>query len=235
VFVQSAVVSPQGTRIAYIAAGDGDNGPVQVVTGTGSSIALGPDTLTNTYLPMWAPDGGSVLAVDGNVWVRIAVPSGTVTPMSTPSGYLVSRYSPDLGYVLMSNASGAVVAHADGSGPTPFLAPSGQKFHRVLSLSPNGHDVIADVEAPDYPTGDASRAFSANSIVDTRTGTVLAVPGGGTLHSGYYLANGDAVLRVRVGGADKVLLVSPTGSVLSQQTVPTSAADYALIGYIPAG
>ncbi|HEX6968980.1 MAG TPA: hypothetical protein VF174_09260 [Micromonosporaceae bacterium] len=235
VFAQSAVVSPKGTLIAYIGAGDGDNGPLLVISGTGSSTALGPDTLTNIYLPMWAPDGQSVLAVDGDRWVRIAVPGGTVTPMSTPNGYHVSRYSPDLAYLLMANASGSFVARADGSGATPLMAPAGKKFHRTLSLSPNGYDVIADVEAPDFPGGDPARALTANAIVDTRTGAVHTVPGGGDLRSGYYLANGDAILRVTVGGTDKVLLVSPTGAVLAQQTVPANAADYALIGYIPAG
>jgi len=234
-FAQSAVVSPQGTRIAFIAVGDGDNGPLQVISGDGTYATLGPETLLSEFLPVWAPDGASVLAVDGPAWVRIAVPSGAVTPVNAPNGYTISKFSPDLGYALMADGSGAVAAHVDGSGATPVVPPAGKKFHRILSLSPNGHDVIADVEPPDFPGGDAARSYSANAIVDTRTGTVLAVPGGGTLTSGYYLANGDAILRVTAGGADTVLLVSPTGAVLSQQTVPPSAKDYGLIGYVPAG
>jgi len=242
-FSQSAVVSPQGSRIAYVAT-PGDLGTLRVISGNGTSTDVGPNTVSNAFLPIWSPDGTSVVANVRSTadeqqpgdfsWMTINVTTGTATPMPAPGGYPISTYSPDLAYVLMGDASGLSVAHANGSGVTPVVAPSGKAL-RVLSLSPDGHHVVGTVKDPGGPQGDAGRKSTANAIVDIRAGDQEAVPQGGDLESGYYLANGDAVLRVDRGGTDTILLVSATNAVLAQQTVPAAAKDYALIGYVPAG
>jgi hypothetical protein len=246
-FGQTAIVSPKGTRIAYVASGSGDEGSLRTISGTGSSADVGPQTLENAYLPVWAPDGGSVLAVYNatpdeqhprqDSWVRINVASGAMTPVDAPSGWFVFSFSPDLNYVYMTSSTASVVAHLDGTGQTPVVRPAGKGLG-ILSLSPDGHHVIGQVENLGGPQGDAGRTMNANAIVDIRTGTAEPLPAGDGLRSGYYLADGSAVLLVDTGGTQAVVLVSPSGSVLGQEPVPASVAgddNYSLLGYVPAG
>jgi hypothetical protein len=223
-FLQSAVVSPQGSRIAYIASGNGDEGPLRVISGTGTSADLGPQTLENYDLPVWAPDGGSVLAVYNaspdeqhprqDSWVRINVTTGAMTPVNTPNGMLAVAISPDLSYAYgpdMASATTNLVAQLDGTEQTPAVLPAG-KWLQVLSLSPDGHHVIGMLVDVGAPQGQPSRNIDANAIVDIRTGTVQPPPLGDGLWSGYYLADGSAVLLVYTGGGTQaaVVLVSPT-------------------------
>jgi hypothetical protein len=246
-FLQTAIVSSRGARIAYVASGNGDEGRLRMISGSGTPTDIGPQTLENAYLPVWAPDGGSVLAVYNaapdeqhprqDSWVRINVTSGAMTPMDAPSGWFVFAFSPDLNYVYMVSSTASVVAHLDGTGQTPVVRPAGKGL-RILSLSPDGHHVIGDVEDLGGPQGDAGRKMNANAIVDIRTGTVEPLPVGDGLLSGYYLADGSAVLQVSTGGTQAVVLVSPSGAVLGQEPVPASVAgdyNYSLLGYVPAG
>ena len=235
-FFQSVTMSPNGKRIAYIDAdGAGASGPLIVQTEYGGPpTTVGPSTLINTYLPQWAPDSNSVIVASGSGGVgRLDVPSGTFTPITSASGCCFDKFSPDQNYAVLRNGTTVSIAHADGSAPVSAIAPSGQLFNRIQSLSPDGHHVIALLRGPTDPMGDAGRSFGANAIVDAATGTSEPIPGGGTLKAGFYLANGNAVLRVTVGGVDKVVLASPAGAVLDEVTVPAAAADMALLGYAP--
>jgi hypothetical protein len=252
--LQSLVVSPQGNRIAYIASGHGDEGPLRVINANGTSTDVGPQTLENIYLPVWAPDGGSVLAVYNatpdeqhprqDSWVRINVTSGAVTPVATPNGWFAAAISPDLNYAYMFNMAGSttsVVAHLDGTAQTPIVTPAGTRLSYVLSVSPDGHHIIGQVQDRGAPYGgDAGRKFDG-TIVDIRTGTTESPPIGDGVMSGYYRADGSAVLLVDTGGDGRtqaVLLVSSTGTVLGQEPVPATIAGdytYTLLGYVPAG
>ncbi len=235
-FFQSVTMSPNGKRIAYIDAdGAGASGPLIVQTEYGGPPApVGPSTLVNTYLPQWAPDSNSVIVATSSGGVgRLDVTTGTFTPITSASGCCFGRFSPDQTYAILQNGTSISVVKADGSGPVPALAPSGQVFNRIQSLSPDGHHVIALLKAPGEPSGDAGRSLGANAIVDTATGTSEPIAGGGTLRGGFYLANGNAVLRVTAGGVDKIVLASPSGTVLDEFTVPPAAADMALLGYAP--
>ncbi len=159
--------------------------------------------------------------------------TGAITPTPSASGCCFGVFSPDGAYAILRNGLNTSIVHADGSGPVPAKAPAGQVFTQVQSLSPDGRHVIALLRSAGSPGGDAGRSLGANAIVDTVTGAYVPIADGGELRGGFYRADGNAVLRVIVGGADRVRLVSPAGAVLDEVIIPPAAVNHLLLGYAP--
>src|SRR5262249_21982965 len=152
-------------------------------------------------------------------WLNLT--SAIITDVPSASPYNWSLFSPDTAYALQNTNTGAWrVVHGDGTSPVGAHAPAGKEFNRVLSLSPDGKHVIALLKTPGDPSGDVTRVFAANAIVEVTSGTSEAIPGGGTLHGGFYLPDGNLVLREIIGGVDTVVLASPAGAVLGKTAVP---------------
>ena len=234
-FYQSATISPDGQKLAWVLADSaGGTGQLRVQTYGGGTVTIGPSTINNAYTPQWSADSTSVIVgYGGSSWGRLNVTSGAITPMPSASGCCFGVFSPDGAFAVLRNGANTSVAHADGSSPVPALAPAGQVFSRIQSLSPDGHHVIALLKSSGSPGGDAGRALGANAIVDTVTGTYVPIGDGGELRGGFYRADGNAVLRVIIGGADRVRLVSPAGAVLDEVIVPPTAVNHLLLGYAP--
>jgi hypothetical protein len=234
-FYQSATMSPNGQKLAWILAdGAGGTGQLRVQTYGGGTVTIGPTTISNLYLPQWSSDSTSVIVGYGaTTWGRLNVTSGAITPLTSASGCCFGIFSPDGAYAILGSGGSTSVVHADGSGPVPVLVPAGQVYSRIQSLSPDGRHVIALLRPTGSPGGDAARSLAANAIVDTVTGATVPVPGGGELRGGFYRADGNAVLRVGGGGGDRVRLVSPAGAVLDEVVVPPGAANHLLLGYAP--
>ena len=234
-FYQSATMSPDGKKLAWVLADmAGATGQLKVQTFGGGMVVLGPSTISNTYTPQWSADSSSVIVGYGSgSWGRLNVTTGVMTPMPSASGCCFGVFSPDGAYAILRNGVTNSVVHANGSGPVPIVTPSGQVYSRIQSLSPDGRHVIALLRSAGSPGGDAGRALGANAVVDTVTGAVVPMADGGQLKGGFYLPNGDAVLRLVVGGADRVRLVAPSGAVLDEVIVPPAAANHLLLGYAP--
>jgi hypothetical protein len=234
-FYQSATMSPDGKKLAWVLADmAGATGQLKVQTYGAGSVVLGPSTISNTYTPQWSADSGSVIIGYGTgSWGRLNVTTGVTTPLPSATGCCFGVFSPDGAYAIHRNGVTNSVVHADGSSPVPILTPSGQVYSRIQSLSPDGRHIIALLRPAGSPGGDAGRALGANAVVDTVTGGVVPMADGGQLKGGFYLANGNAVLRLSVGGADRVRLVSPAGAVLAETVVPAAAANHLLLGYAP--
>jgi hypothetical protein len=234
-FFQSATMSPDGQKLAWIlAASAGATGQLRVQTYGGGSVTIGPTTINNGYTPQWSADSSSVIVgYGGSGWGRLNVTSGVITPMPSASGCCFGVFSPDGAYAILRNGLNTSVVHADGSSPVSALAPPGQVFSRIQSLSPDGRHVIALLKPAGSPGGDAGRVLGANAIVDTVTGTSVPISDSGMLRGGFYRADGNAVLRITIGGADKVRLVSPAGAVLDEVAVPPAAVNHLLLGYAP--
>jgi hypothetical protein len=234
-FFQSATTSPDGKKLAWILSDSaGGTGQMRVQTYGGGSVTIGPATINNGYPPQWSADSSSMIVGYGpSGWGRLNVTTGAITPMPSASGCCFGVFSPDGTYAILRNGLNTSIVHADGSSPVPALAPSGQVFSRIQSLSPDGHHVIALLKPAGQPGGDAARVLGANAIVDTVTGTYVPIADGGTLRGGFYLADGNAVLRVIIGGADRVRLVSQAGAVLDEVIVPPAAVNHLLLGYAP--
>lgn len=235
-FYQSVTMSPDGRKLAWVLAdAAGATGQLKVQTYGGGSVTVGPSTISNTYTPQWSADSSSVIVGYGNNGAsgRLNVTTGTLTPLTSASGCCFGVFSPDGAYAILRNGLTTRVVHADGSGPVPVLVPAGQVYARIQSLSPDGRHVIAQLRPTGSPGGDAGRVLAANAVVDTVTGAVVPMADGGQLKGGFYLPSGNAVLRLVVGGADRVRLVSPAGAVLDEVTVPPAAANHLLLGYAP--
>ncbi len=234
-FFQSATMSPDGKKLAWILSDSaGGTGQMRVQTYGGGSVTIGPATINNGYPPQWSADSSNMIVGYGpSGWGRLDATTGAITPMPSASGCCFGVFSPDGAYAILRNGLNTSVVHSDGSSPVPALAPSGQVFGRVQSLSPDGHHVIALLRPAGSPGGDAARALGANAIVDTVTGSYVPIGDGGMLRGGFYLADGNAVLRVIIGGADRVRLVSAAGAVLDEVIVPPAAVNHLLLGYAP--
>src|SRR5262249_49838342 len=158
----------------------------------------------NLYVPQWSADSTSVVvAYDASSFGRLNVTTGVLTPLPTAAGCCFSIFSPDGAYAVLATGATLNVVHADGSSPVPIVLPAGQAVRRLQSLSPDGHHMIAQLRATGTPGGDAGRVLGANTLFDTVTGGVVPMPDGGTLKAGFYRADGNAVLRMTVGGVDK--------------------------------
>jgi len=234
-FYQSATMSPDGQKLAWVLAdAAGGTGQLRVQTYGGGTVTIGPSTISNLAAPQWSADSTSVIVGYGGSNVgRLNVTTGAITPLTSASGCCFGVFSPDGAYAVLRNGATTSVVHADGSSPVPALAPAGQVFSRIQSLSPDGRHVIALLRPTGSPGGDAARALAANAIVDTVIGSLEPMADGGVLRGGFYRADGNAVLRVNVGGTDRVRLVSPAGAVLDEVTVPPAAANHLLLGYAP--
>jgi len=232
-FFQSAVVSPDGTKVAYVLGdGVGATGQLRVLTIGGGSITIGPTTITNVQPPQWTPDGVGVLVSYGTAGQYGLVNlSGIVTPISSASGCCFSLRSADGAYAIVRGTGTMNITHADGSSPVAGVVPAGKQVQRLQSLSPDGHHVAALLRDAGSPGGDAGRAVGANAIVDLPAGTIGSVPGGGTLREAWYQPDGNLVIRVDTGSAKVVRLVSPAGAVLDELTEPPAASGLELISY----
>jgi hypothetical protein len=233
-FFQSAVVSPDGTKVAFVLGdGAGATGQLRVQTIAGGSITIGPATIGNLIPPQWTPDGTGVLVGygTGGQYGLVSVDTGAITPVTSASGCCFSLRSADGVFAIVRSSGATSITHADGTSPVPGVVPAGKNIIRLQSLSPDGRHVTALLRDAGQPAGDAGRAVGSNAIVDLPAGTVGAVPGGGTLREAWYQANGNLLLRVTVASGLVVRLVSPAGTVLDELTEPAGASGLELLGY----
>ena len=225
-FAETATVSPDGTRFAYIQARR-----LWVVPLDGTPAAVGPSTLDSGYVPSWSADGGSLLVKSlDDEFGYLDISSGDVTPLPAEHYFAVSA---DGTYAVVLEGSDVTIVRLAGDArPTPVAAFDDIQIARVQSLSPDGHHAFV-LTVPDGTPVPEDRVLDANAIVDLTMGTVVTITGG-TLREGFFQADGSLVLRVRVGGADRVVLISRMGEVQDSVDLPAEAADLALLGYAPA-
>jgi len=234
-FYQSAIMSPNGQRLAWIPNDSaGGTAQLRVQTYGGGIVNIGPSTINNVYTPQWKADSSAVVVSYGTgQFGQLNVTTGTLTPIPLPAGTGFGVWAPDWNHAILGSGGTANVALPNGSSPVPVVAPAGQKLSRIQSLSNDAHHVIALVKPVGSPDGDAARTLAANSIVDTTTGAIVPLSDGATIKSGFYRADGTAVLRVTAGGVDQVRIVSAAGVILSTANVPAAAASLVLMGYAP--
>jgi hypothetical protein len=233
-FFQSAVVSPDGTKVAFVLGdGAGATGQLRVQIIGGGSTTIGPTTIGNLIPPQWTPDGTGVLVGygTGGQYGLVTVATGAITPVTSASGCCFSLRSPDGAFAIVRSSGATSITRADGTSPVPGVVPAGKTISRLQSLSPDGRHVTALLHDAGQPGGDAGRAIGSNAIVDLPAGTIGAVPGGGTLREAWYQANGNLLLRVTTPSGLVIRLVSPAGTVLDELTEPAGASGLELIGY----
>ncbi len=225
---QTVAVSPDGSRYAWIA-----DGRLTVAEESDPARAVGPSGLDPAFVPQWSPDGGSLIVrTGGTSFGRVDLSSGELAGLGDQP---YAAFSVDGGKTAIYGdpARGEwTVAGADGA-TAPVVPPPFRQYSRFQSLAPDGRHVVALLRGFTEPVPGDGRRIEANAIVDILTGSVLPVPGGGTVRQGFFRADGGAVLRVSEGIADRVLLVSPDGSVSDRVDLPASVSDLALLTYLP--
>jgi hypothetical protein len=232
-FFLTVTVSPDGTRYAWLAP-SGSGAEIRVATVGDTAAAIGPAAAYPEFALQWSADSGSLLVqLDDATFAQVDVFSGAVAALpSVPDRYL--RVSPDGDHAVRGPSPDEpvlVVQVGSDIASEPIVEPEGKDYGVIRSLAPNGRHAIVLLVDDGAPVGDAAGSRDANAIVDLITGAIVPVPGGATLRQGHFLADGSIVLRVDDDGADRVLLVSPSGDILSQVDLPPGAADLALLGH----
>ncbi len=230
-FPATAGISPDGTRYAWV-----DDGQLVVTSIGAGPVAVGPPSADDDFAPQWSRDGASlILRYEGTGYAQVNVATGELTELpSAPGPYLA--FSADGAYAVYAGAGDVlpgIVQLGTELPPVPVVAPEGERLDGLQSLSPDGQHAIALLGAAGEPYEDPGRVFGGDTIVDLTTGEILPVPGGGTLRSGYFLADGSLVLMVTEEGAERVLLVSREGEVQARADLPAAAAALIVLGFTP--
>jgi TolB protein len=238
----TASVSPDGKAIAYV---DG-NANVVVTDQNGKH----PRTVLTGgagegYEPAWSTDSSSILAVRGPGPGSAKTPgivnlaTGAFTPLAhNPNGihYLWSADGRHLGYATGTCQIGT--ANADGTNarlvpvlgdPNPATNPDRRRSCDPYSISPDGTRIAVALHSGDDTNGDIARDLVADAVIDTRTGSTIALPLTGTVTAILFQPNGDMLVR----HDHHLTLVTANGTVAADTTEPTNYSGFGLLAYIP--
>ncbi|MDG6101205.1 hypothetical protein Daura_00240 [Dactylosporangium aurantiacum] len=227
----SAMVSPDGARIAFV-----DGTDLWVTDGTGANgRKLGTGFADVGYEPAWSPAGDRLLvaktAGSGEVTpgiVTVATGAFAALPHD-PHGihYIWSADGQHLGY-----ATGVCeIGIADANGGGARLVP-GVKSCDPLSISPDGTKMAVDVILPGQDAGDIGPNRTADAIIDMSTGKAIAIPVSGTVTQVFFRPDSTALVRASTGGTVTLTLLSAGGTVVASTTEPAVAGKAILVGYV---
>ena len=172
-------ISPDGTRIVYVAPVDGQARlhvrPLRSET---------PQTLTQTQSggsPFWSADGKSVGFVSGSKLEVVDIDSGAVRTIADTSQFRGGAWSGDGVILFAPGASGPLVrVSANGGDPvevTKVIAP--QTSHRFPSFLPDGRHFFFYVAGTPEVRGVYAGSLDSKEthrLVDSDTGGVYAPP-----------------------------------------------------------
>jgi serine/threonine protein kinase len=194
----SIAISPDGTRLAYVASVAG--GPprllVRSLDQSQSSELVGTEGALN---PFFSPDGEWVMFWDGSRVKRVSVAGGVVVPMMQASIFAGASWAPDGDLIVGSgNTKGLLRAPFTGGAATEVITLMGDElFYSTPDVLPGGKDVLVAVygtpPSPDRAVIDvmslgerrrktivrgatAARYLPSGHLIYTSRGTMFAVP-----------------------------------------------------------
>jgi TolB protein len=227
-------ISPDGARIAYE-----DSGTLLVVgTDGGDPIPLATGVSTADQAPAWSPDGDRILvATTGPAILQVG--SGTVTPLPGNLGEgLHFRWSGDGSKLVYATAYCTLqVAGSDGdftAVAVPMLGvrqpvdnPDG-----LAACEPTSVDATGDrVTVPLSTTAGNDGSSTADAVVDTATGALMAPPVAGTVVGTAFHPRGNLLVRTVRDGRTTLSLFTPAGRLLVQATEPAALEGLDLLAY----
>jgi serine/threonine-protein kinase len=254
----SVAISPDGSRLAYIASVAG--APTRLFMRSldqPRAVAL-PGT-EGASSPFFSPDGQWLVYVDGGRLKKVSVGGGAPVPLMEASVFAGATWIDDSNFLIGSGVSqGLLRASAEGGEPTQILAPDGaETFFSMPSMLPGGNEALISVfTAP--PSADTA-FIDVLSLKDRSRKTVAR---GGTapryLPSGHLIySNRNSVFalpfdlerREPRGAAVPVLTdvaydpaagipqmdVSRDGTVVYRRSVPGAAGKASLTWFDAAG
>lgn len=231
-FFQTVTVSPDGTRYAFV-----DAGQLRVAPIGGSPTAVGPPVLSSVVSPQWTADGSAlIVGNDDGTFARLDIESGETEPVvAAPEPY--AAFSVDDGTHAIYGDPAREEWRVGPVGPdastSPVISVPFRRYTRFQSLAPDGRHAVVLLRGLTEPRAGIGRTLAANAIVDLITGTQQRIPGGGTPRQGFFRPDGGAVLRVSEGLADRVVLISPAGEVVDRADLPRGVSDLSLLAYSP--
>lgn len=226
-------ISPDGKRIAYVAEGTLLIG--EVAGGEAEPVAEGVGTAEQA--PAWSP-GGDRLLVDADAPAVLEVDTGTITPLPGDLGDgRHFRWSGDGNMLVYATAScGLEVARAEAAEGTavPVVGdpltgdnPDGLAACQAGSVDATGRRVAV----PLSNTGENAGPETADAVVDTTTGDLVALPVAGRVLGAVFDPEGNLLVRTLRLGTTRLSLITPDNTLLVQAVEPAAVRRLDLLAY----
>ncbi|GAA2649044.1 TolB family protein [Paractinoplanes durhamensis] len=226
-------ISPDGDRIAYAL----DGALLIGETGSPETEQVATGVSTAAQAPVWSPAGDRLL-VDANSPAILQVESGVLTPLA---GALAAgqhlRWSGDGLKLVYATAYCSLKVTADGSDAVvpvfgdrqPVDNPDGLAACKLTSVDSTGSHVTVPLQT----TGDIGTASpdTADAVVDTITGDLMALPVAGSVVGAVFDPDGNLLVRTRASGRTTLSLFSVTGDLRVQAAEPAAVRDLDLLAY----
>ena len=228
-------VSPDGSRLAYVADGRLLVGEAR---GEAPTHQVAEGVVTAGQAPAWSPQGDKLLvAVDAPA--ALDLDSGAITPLPGDLGEGQHfRWSGDGSKLVYATTHcGLEVAGSDAdSGTTvPVLGdtqtrdnPDGLAACKATSVDATGERVTVPLQT----TGEsAAGTETADAVVDTATGELVRLPVSGSVIGAVFDAEGNLLVRTRSAGRTRLSLFGPDNTLQVQATEPAAVGELALLAY----
>jgi TolB protein len=244
--VLSVEASPDGGRLAYVL----DNGDLMVANADGTKARkLGSHAVTAGFGPTWSGDSSKLVmarAVNAQTWqagtVRVADGKFVALPKSIQGNIHYRSTDDGTRYFYSDGRCSILSAKANGTGirKVPGLGleetatnPRRLRACDIVSLNRDGSRMTVDLHVGNQTDGDIGGSQSANSVIDTATGKVLALPVHGTVRQALYLRDGTLLVRSGPTARPVLTLLSASLEVLATRTEPASVRNLVLRDYTP--
>ncbi|GIE98401.1 PD40 domain-containing protein [Paractinoplanes rishiriensis] len=227
-------VSPDGRRIAYAR----DGNLLVARTGGGEPDRLATGVSSANQAPTWSPQGDQLL-VGTSAPTILDIETGTLIPLPAGlEGGLHFRWSGDGSKLVFATAYCAlqVVGSADGAASAvPMLGdrqpvdnPDGLAACRPTSVDFAGGRVTVPLQT----TGGNDGSRTADAVVDTATGDVIALPVTGSVVGAVFDPDGNLLVRSLHEGVRTLSLFASDGTtLLVQAPEPAALGELALLAY----
>ncbi|MGX6606664.1 TolB family protein [Micromonosporaceae bacterium Da 78-11] len=235
----SVGISPDGSKIAYVADGTLLVGPT--AAGDGGTLHVAQGVAAVTQAPAWSPEGDRLL-IDTDQPAVLDVSSGAITPLPEGLGSGQHfRWSGDGSKLVYATSHcGLEVAGSGAATATsvPVLGedrpadnPDGLAACKATSVDATGRRVTVPLQTTGTTGTSGATGDTADTVVDVATGEPVPLPVSGDVIGAVFHSDGNLLVRTVRPGRTKLWLFGPDNALLVQATEPTALRDLDLIAY----
>jgi serine/threonine protein kinase len=176
----SFALSPDGTKVVYVAAGEG--GPRLWLRPLASSAAQPLDGTEGATSPFWSPDSGSIGFFAGGRLKRLDLPEGQPQVLASATAPRGAAWHAD-GFIVFAPTVGPLFqVAATGGDPVPVTKLGTSTSHRFPHFLPGGRQFLFFVQGTEETQGiylGSLDASDARRLTASDTGGVFLAPGQG--------------------------------------------------------